>query len=105
MIGIRTAKKPINMRTNNIISIFMNCNGIWWNMKKILNAFLFTLTAGSILYGNNNSTQMLDNMSQRCPNNIYFGPDFFVFDLNTHFKDVRAKGTKFFLGLRLGYEF
>jgi hypothetical protein len=38
-------------------------------------------------------------------NNFYFGPEAFVFNLNTHFKGVKVDGTKFFVGLRLGYEY
>jgi hypothetical protein len=38
-------------------------------------------------------------------NYIYLGPEVFVFDLNTHVKNIKVDGVKVFGGLRLRYEY
>ncbi len=38
-------------------------------------------------------------------NHIYFGPEIFLFDLNTHVRNVKVHGLKIFGGLRLRYEY
>ena len=43
--------------------------------------------------------------SRNHPNHLYFGPEVFLLDLNSHFKNVKVTGAKFFVGLRLGYEY
>lgn len=51
------------------------------------------------------STAAMVSSFKKNPNHIYFGPEIFVFDLDSHFKSARVHGSKFFLGLRLGYEY
>ncbi|HEY2811576.1 MAG TPA: hypothetical protein VGJ00_09345 [Rhabdochlamydiaceae bacterium] len=77
------------------------------NMKKRLSIIFGSIFALSVAYSNENALEQKDlfNMSKKYPNNIYFGPEAFVFDLKTHFKGVKVQGTKFFSGLRLGYEY
>jgi hypothetical protein len=74
-------------------------------MKKILPTFIVSISVcGFNLYGNESATGMISNFKKN-PNHIYFGPEIFAFDLNSHFKNVRVHGSKLFLGLRLGYEY
>jgi|SRR5579862_3911046 len=73
-------------------------------MKKVLSAIITSSFAISMAYSND-VVQQKELISEKCPHNIYFGPDAFVFDLNTHFKDVKVESTKFFIGLKLGYEY
>ena len=78
-------------------------------MKNILlPSALIISVFGSELYGNESTVTpvatMISGFKQN-PNHIYFGPEIFVFDLDTHFHNVRVHGSKFFLGLRLGYEY
>src|SRR5690242_19084790 len=77
------------------------------SMKKKLSIIFGSIFAFSVTYGNQNVTAQtnLFTQSERCPNNIYFGPEAFVFDLKTDFKGMKAQGTKFFVGLKLGYEY
>jgi hypothetical protein len=73
-------------------------------MKKISTILIiYTSVIWFNIYGNESTTSVFSNLKKN-PNHIYFGPEIFAFDLDTHFSDVRVHGTKFFLGLRLGYE-
>ena len=74
-------------------------------MKKIIRLILWSGIAISRVYANESALQNINTLSKKYPNNIYFGIDAFVFDLNTHFKGVKAEGCKFFIGLHLGYEY
>lgn len=51
-------------------------------------------------YGDSGST-----VNTQYPNHIYLGPEAFAFDLDTHIKDVKIDGTRYFLGYRLRYEY
>lgn len=69
-------------------------------MKKLL--FLLTLGAPTLkLLGQD----VLDKPTKQKSNYIYIGPETFVFNLNTHVKDVRIKGNPVFIGLRARYEY
>ena len=76
-------------------------------MKKKFSIICGSIFALSVAYSNENAVEQtnLFTLSKRCPNNIYFGPEAFAFDLKTHFKGVKVQGTKFFIGLKLGYEY
>lgn len=39
------------------------------------------------------------------PNRIYLGPEFFAFHVDTHIQDTKIDGTRYFWGLRFGYEY
>lgn len=77
------------------------------NMKKRFSIIFGSIFALSVAYSNENAVEQtnLFTLSKKCPNNIYFGPEAFVFDLKTHFKGVKVEGTKYFMGLKLGYEY
>lgn len=42
---------------------------------------------------------------EKAPNRIYFGPEFFGFNLKTHVEDIQIHGNKFFWGIGFGYEY
>ena len=73
-------------------------------MRKILTTALLAISYALSLHGNEPSLGMVSN-AKKNPNNIYFGPEFFALNLNTHFNHVKVHGTKFFMGLKLGYEY
>jgi len=75
-------------------------------MKKILtNLIILGSFAIHVVHGREAQTQQTESFNQKHPHHIYFGPEAFWFNLNTHFKDVKVNGSKFFIGLRLGYEY
>ena len=59
------------------------------------------IVAYSFVYG---SEEIPINHSNN-PHCIYFAPEAFYFDLNTHVKEVKVNGKKMFFGFRLGYEY
>jgi hypothetical protein len=67
-----------------------------------------SLTWFSVLFSEQMSSSMSFAYQQRDkdnPNHIYFGPEFFCYDLNVHVNHVDVSDTKCFWGLRLGYEY
>jgi hypothetical protein len=72
--------------------------------KKIAAIILSSSLFGFHLFGDELAANSF-SILKKSPNHIYFGPEIFALNLNTHFKNVRVHGTKFFLGLRLGYEY
>jgi len=74
-------------------------------MKKLISILTFSTLLISINnYGNENSLQ-LKTTTERCPHHIYIGPEIFLFDLNTHVKNIKIDGLKFFAGIRFRYEY
>lgn len=74
-------------------------------MRNVIAAiFLYIVVFASSLFGNEQAIPTISTFKKN-PNHLYFGPEIFAFDLDTHFKDVRVHGAKFFMGLRLGYEY
>lgn len=73
-------------------------------MKKFYTIIFLALQCKLCLYGIERSLGMIPN-AKKNPNNIYFGPEVFALNVNTHFNHVKVHGTKFFFGLRLGYEY
>lgn len=80
-------------------------------MNKILLSFnVLTIATSLSLYcvetkvGEEAKTDMVSTFRKN-PNFIYFGPEVFCLDLNSHFNGVRVHGAKFFLGLKIGYEY
>ena len=74
-------------------------------MNKILLSFVvFTTIIAQYLYGEENEMDMVSTFRKN-PNYIYFGPEVFCLDLNSHFNGVKVHGAKFFLGLKIGYEY
>jgi hypothetical protein len=73
-------------------------------MKKFSTTTILALQCTLCLYGNEPSLDMVSN-AKKNPNNIYFGPEVFALNVNSHFNHVKVHGTKFFMGLRLGYEY
>jgi len=75
-------------------------------MKKLI-AFLILsifLTSRNS-YGDEGHLSCLSSEETSCPHHIYFGPELFLFDLNTHVKHIKVDGLKCFGGLRLRYEY
>lgn len=75
-------------------------------MKKIVIFLIFsTLLTSLKCYGDLGSQKADLPINKKCPNHIYLGPEAFAFNLTTHVKDVKIDGTRYFLGLRLRYEY
>ena len=72
------------------IKIFITCFGIY---------------AGSIIYGVEDSKQQTSSIEEKNPNHFYFGPEFLFYQLNVPIDGAKVHGTRFFSGLRLGYEY
>ncbi len=72
--------------------------------NKIAFIIIYIIAFASTLFGNERSIPTISTFKKN-PNHLYFGPEIFAFDLDTNFKDVGIHGTKFFMGLRLGYEY
>ena len=79
-------------------------------MNKILLFNALTIVTSLCLYsgetkqGEETKTDMISTFRKN-PHFIYFGPEVFCLDLNSHFNGVRVDGAKFFLGLKVGYEY
>jgi len=67
----------------------------------VLLMFSFTLLSEQT----SSSMQFYQQRDKDNPNHIYFGPEFFCYDLNVHVDHIQVNDTKCFLGLRLGYEY
>lgn len=69
-------------------------------------AFLISLF--SLVYANAYGSEIPQQpkaVNEKCPHHIYLGPEFFLFDLNTHVDRMKVYGLNFFAGLRLRYEY
>lgn len=74
-------------------------------MKKLFPVVLLVSVFFADIHGNEAEGTQNELISQKHPHNIYFGPEAFCFDLNTQFNGVKIDGAKFFIGLKLGYEY
>lgn len=74
------------------------------DMRKFFITSFLALQCSLYLHGNESTLSMVSN-ARKNPNNIYFGPEVFALKLNSHFNHLKVHGTKFFMGLRLGYEY
>jgi hypothetical protein len=74
-------------------------------MKKNVGFFTgFLLFVGLWAYGNESSSPS-ESIDAKYPHHFYLGPETFLFDVNTHVKNIKVEGSKFFGGLRLRYEY
>lgn len=74
-------------------------------MKKLLLSLSTLITTTSLnLHAEESKAGMISTFRKN-PNFIYFGPEIFCLDLNSHFNGVKVHGTKCFLGLKIGYEY
>lgn len=74
-------------------------------MKKILTTLTLLTSIPCLSSQGEEPSKNLAPTLQKNPNYIYLGPEVFWLDLNTHFNGVKVRGSKFFLGLKLGYEY
>jgi hypothetical protein len=74
-------------------------------MKKaiILSILLLPLICVSS-YGDEISQQP-KTVNEKCPHHVYFGPETFLFDLDTHVDKAKVYGLNFFGGPRFRYEY
>lgn len=71
----------------------------------ILSCAIFGLLTNSVVYAMDPSENQNNSEVKPHPHHFYFGPEFQCYQLNTHIKDVKVHGTRFFWGFRLGYEY
>lgn len=59
------------------------------------------------VYGDGSSSQPsgVVKLPKEHFNRVYIGPEFFCYQLNTHVNSVEVKGSRFFSGYRIGYEY
>jgi len=76
-------------------------------MKKSINQLLVicTILSSIHIYADTQMNSIPPNVAEKHPNHFYFGPEFLGYQLNTHVDGVRIYGTRFFWGMRLGYEY
>ena len=76
-------------------------------MKKLIVCLLFSAFFSSVNsgYGNENPSSQLKLENEKWPHRLYLGPEIFLFDLNTHVKNIKIDGLKCFEGLRFRYEY
>jgi hypothetical protein len=74
-------------------------------MNKILNFIAILMTLASVTYAVEQSSSKLLSVEVRKPNHLYIGPELFGDQLRVRVKESRVKGTQFFSGLRIGYEY
>jgi len=70
------------------------------DMIKSMHKVLILLFFWSVVYGEDNKQP-----APIRPHHIYFGPEAFAFNLNTHIKNINIYGLNLFEGLRLRYEY
>jgi hypothetical protein len=58
----------------------------------------------SMAHANEDKKVLLQSVDERAPDRIYFGPELFCYQLDTHVNGVKVHGNRFFAGLNLGYE-
>jgi hypothetical protein len=73
-------------------------------MKKNLASLIALIVFVSTAYGDESIAQGSPT-NERCPHHLYFGPEVFWFDLDTHIDKINVDGVKCFGGLRLRYEY
>jgi hypothetical protein len=74
-------------------------------MNKVINFVLALMTIASATYATEQYSGKLLSVEERKPNHLYIGPELFGNQLHVHVKDSRVRGTEFFSGLRIGYEY
>lgn len=74
-------------------------------MQRVIAFLIFSSFLISVNGYSDEKTSKPEVVDKRYGNHIYFGPEVFLFDLNTHVKYVKVHGLKVFGGLRLRYEY
>lgn len=74
-------------------------------MKKIVFIGYIMMLTTSTISGNDCCECDSKCVQTYNPNRFYFGPEFLCYHLDMHIKDIKVYGTRFFWGLRLGYEY
>ena len=75
--------------------------------KQLLCVTLLGILMSSGVYADGSSSQVNEVVKSEKEhfNRFYIGPEFFCYQLNTHVSSVEVKGTRFFSGFRIGYEY
>ncbi|MGR3912707.1 MAG: hypothetical protein QRY71_05315 [Candidatus Rhabdochlamydia sp.] len=86
-------------------------------MKMITKCFLsLGMLMGSVAYGAQPATPLLQPIDEAYPNSVYFGPELFAYRAKVDFKtkatdttpatlDAAVRGTRFFAGTTIGYQY
>ncbi|MGR3973647.1 MAG: hypothetical protein QRY72_03650 [Candidatus Rhabdochlamydia sp.] len=84
-------------------------------MKMITKCFLsLGMLMGSVVYGAQPTTPLLQPIDEAYPNSVYFGPELFAYRAKMDFKTTtngtetihtQVRGTRFFAGATIGYQY
>lgn len=74
-------------------------------MKKECLQIVIALLISTSIFADDTTTKASFEQPKQNPNNFFLGTEFFGFDLNTHVKNIKIHGNKFFWGFRFGYEY